>query len=131
MVCLDTSFIIDLMRDNPQAVNTKQRLEKINESLTIASPTIIELIRGLETIRLGKREKENINEFMNSVATLPLDKKSAIKAGNIELELMKKGQKIDIEDLMIGAITIVNKEKLITRNEDHFNRIKELDYETY
>ena len=85
----------------------------------------------METIRIGKREKQNINEFINSIATLPLDKKSAIKAGDIELHLIKKGQKVDIEDLMIGAIAIVNNEKLITRNEKHFKRINELDYETY
>lgn len=38
---------------------------------------------------------------------------------------------IDLEDIMIAAIAITNNEKLITRNEKHFRRIKGLEVEGY
>ncbi|OGJ17383.1 hypothetical protein A3K73_06190 [Candidatus Pacearchaeota archaeon RBG_13_36_9] len=97
----------------------------------MASPTIIELIRGLDSLNLRETEKDRIEDFISLVTTLSLDRKSAIKAGNIDSELIKKGEKIDIEDVMIAAIAITNNERLVTRNEKHFSRIKNLEIETY
>ncbi len=131
MVCLDTCFIIDILRNNLKAALVKERIEKSSESLTIASPTIIELMRGLESENVRENERERIDSFIKSVTTLPLDKESAIKSGEIESYLIGDGQRIDIEDIMIAAIAIVNHEKLITRNEKHFNRIKGLEVEIY
>ena len=131
MVCLDSCFIIDILRNNKEAILIKERIEKSSEALTIASPTIIELMRGLESINIRKGEKEEIDDFIRSVTTLSLDKKSAIKAGNIELELIRNGQRVEIEDIMIAAISITNNEKLVTNNEKHFSRIRELEIESY
>ena len=131
MACLDTCFIIDILRNNKEAILIKERIEKGSESLTIASPTIIELIRGLESIHLKEGEKYKIENFIRSVTTFPLDKKSAIKAGEIELELIRNGQKTSIEDVMIAAIVITNNESLITKNEKHFEKIKDLEIENY
>ncbi|HJX50287.1 MAG TPA: PIN domain-containing protein, partial [Candidatus Nanoarchaeia archaeon] len=110
MVCLDTSFIVDIMRECPEAIQLKDKLEKSSNSLAIASPTIIELIRGLDSLNLRETEKDRIEDFISLVTTLSLDRKSAIKAGNIDSELIKKGEKIDIEDVMIAAIAITNNE---------------------
>ena len=52
--------------------------------------------------------------------TLPLDKESAILAGEIELNLKEKGIVIELEDIMIAAISIQNNEALITKNLKHF-----------
>lgn len=131
MVCLDTTFIIDLLKNNRKAVAVREKLEKSSESITIASPTIIELIRGLKSVHTKEDEKEKIDKFIVSVTTLSLDKESAILAGNIENDLVKKGEIIDLEDIMIAAISITNNEKLLTRNEKHFKKIKNLEIETY
>lgn len=131
MVCLDTSFIIDIMRENTEAIQLRKKLERSNDSLAIASPTIIELIRGLDSVNLKEMEKDKIEEFINLVTTLSLDKKSAVRAGGIDVELIREGEKVDIEDVMIAAIAITNNEKLITRNKKHFERIKNLEIESY
>ena len=62
---------------------------------------------------------------------LNLDKDSAILAGKIEANLIKKGEIIDLEDIMIGAIAIINDETLITRNIKHFSKIKNLKIQSY
>ena len=120
MACLDTCFIIDILRNNKEAILIKERIEKGSE-----------LIRGLESIHLKEGEKYKIENFIRSVTTFPLDKKSAIKAGEIELELIRNGQKTSIEDVMIAAIVITNNESLITKNEKHFEKIKDLEIENY
>lgn len=131
MVCLDTTFIIDILRNNREAVLKKENLENSSESITIASPTIIELISGLASVNVKLNEREKIKDFIDSVITLPLDKQSAIESGNIELSLIKNGEKIELEDIMIGAIAIVNNEILLTRNKKHFDKIKGLKIESY
>ncbi len=131
MVCLDTTFIIDILRNNREAVLKKENLENSSESITIASPTIIELIRGLSSVNVKLNEREKIKDFIDSVITLPLDKQSAIESGNIELSLIKNGEKIELEDILIGAIAIVNNEILLTRNKKHFDKIKGLKIESY
>lgn len=42
MVCLDTLFLIDVMLENPEALLLKEKLERSNESLAIASPTFFQ-----------------------------------------------------------------------------------------
>ena len=131
MVCLDTSLIIDFLKDNEVAISTVERLDGSDEDVTMASPTIIELVRGLNSKNIREEEKEKIKEFINSFFVLNLEKQSAFLAGEIESELIKKGELIELEDIMIAAIAITNNEKLMTRNEKHFSRIKNLDFETY
>ncbi len=60
-----------------------------------------------------------------------LDKKSAQKAGEIQEKLIDKGERIGHLDALIAGIALENGEKLLTRNEDEFQRIKELVVEQY
>jgi tRNA(fMet)-specific endonuclease VapC len=131
MACLDTSIVIDFLKNNSDAISFIENLEDSKEDISIASPTIIELIRGLSSKNIREGEKEKIKELIDSFFVLNLDKQSSILAGEIESELIKTGRLIDLEDIMIAAIAIINSEKLITRNEKHFSRIKRLEIESY
>jgi len=134
MVCLDTSFLIDVIHGKPLPKGFEDILDG-EESVSIAAPTIVEIIKGLYLKRnlsyVTKEEKNKINETISSSIILSLDKESSILAGEIEAELINKGEFIDIEDIMIGAIAIRNKETLITRNKKHFEKIPNLKIESY
>lgn len=135
MVCLDTTFLVDIMRGNNEALKAEEEFSKKGEVLTIASPSLIELFKGLELKSSSKNIKENektkIYEIISSFPILSLDLRCAIKAGEIEADLINNGEIIDLEDIMIGAIALCNKEKLITRNIKHFQKIKGLHTESY
>jgi predicted nucleic acid-binding protein len=62
---------------------------------------------------------------------LPLDLESAFLAGDIQKELIRKGEIIDPEDCMIAGIALKSNEPLLTRNLKHFKRIPGLQVETY
>ena len=131
MVCLETSFIIDVIRGEEQVSEIEKQLDKGSEAITVAAPTVMELVKGAELSNKPKSEKEKVHNFLSSLIILNLDKESAMLAGEIEAELRKKGEIIQIEDIMIGAIAKHNSETLITRNKKHFERITNLEIETY
>ena len=134
MVCLDSSAIIDILRKRLEFEQLKVKFGK-DEIIKIPSPAIIEVIRGLylnqNIPNVQENEKEKINKLFSSFPILDLDKESAILAGEIEANLINRGETIDMEDIMIGAIVKQNGEKLLTRNVKHFERIKGLEVDGY
>ena len=131
MVCLETTLLVDALRGKEDARQLLEKLDDGSEAVTIASPSIVELISGALLNPKIKDEKDKVIEFLSSFIVLNLDKEGAILAGDVEAELTKRGELIEIEDIMIAAIAIHNKEKLITRNKKHFEKIKGLEIESY
>ena len=135
MVCLDTTFLIDVIKGRQQVQNIEDKIISKGERITIAAPSLTELFRGLYLKKnlkhVTQEEIENINEIISSFKILDLKKESAILTGKIEVDLTNKGDVIDIEDMMIASICIKNNETLITRNKKHFEKIQELKIQTY
>ncbi len=134
MVCLDSSAIIDILRKRLDLEQLKIKCGK-DEIIKIPSPAIIKVIRGLyldqNIPNVRENEKDKINKLFSSFPILNFDKNCAIEIGEMKADLINMGEKIDIEDIMIGVIAKQNGEKLITRNVKHFERIKELEVEGY
>lgn len=131
MVCIDTSFAIDLLRGNNEAKDRLVSMENSGEIISIASPSVMELVSGSILTPKTNKEKDNVIKFILSFNILPLEINSAIKSGEIEADLIKKGQIIQTEDIMIGAIALINNEVVLTRNKKHFEKIANLRVETY
>jgi len=131
MVCLDTFFIVDILRGNEKIKIILQSLTDGSEAITVTSPSVMELVKGAYLGLNSKREIEGIEGLLLSLVVLDFDKKSAFSAGEIEAELKKKGEMIQVEDIMIAAIVIESNETLLTRNVKHFERIKDLKIQTY
>ncbi len=122
MAVLETTFVIDLLRGKPQIKELKDELDKTEATLAIAAPSVMEIWSGAELSNVPESERVKINELLLSLIVLVLDEKAAKKAGEIEAGLLKAGQPIDTEDVMIAAIALVNGEKVVTRDA-HYSRI--------
>lgn len=131
MVCLDTSFIIDVLRGDQKAKKTTDDLIANNDTTSITTPTLMELQTSIALNRRGLREQNLIDKIIASSVILPLDSKSATRAGEIEAELILSGEMIPPIDIMIAAIALQNKESVLTRNSKHFARIPGLEVRTY
>ncbi len=132
MVCIETTFAVDLLRGiNKEAKEKLAILEGNAEEISISTPSVVELIAGSILNPKVENEKDKVIEFISSFIALDLDIDSAIKAGEIGAELIKRGEKIQIEDIMIAAITMQNNETLVTRNKKHFEKIRGLRIEGY
>jgi len=132
MICLDSNFIVDILRKRAQA------LQKLNEHKSDLPVTTIinlyELMSGIWAIKDKNYEKHlNIlNDFLTNITILKLDKFSVEKAAKLYGELSQKGKIIDDLDILIAAICLSNGcYTLITKDAKHFLRIKGLKVETY
>ena len=131
MACLDTNFIIDFIKGKIDI----EEVNQLGEFISISSPSIVEIIRGLhlkKTLQhIKQNEEEKIENTLNSLNILQLNKESAKIAGRLQAELINKGEDIGIIDILIAAITLLNNETLITRNKKHFEKIPNLKIQTY
>ncbi len=136
MYCVDTTFLIDFFK---KKIVLDGNLTKIlNEKVLITPITIFELFHGIyklkrkvPTFNLKKREKE-IKDLTKYFEIHDFDYKAAIKAAEILDYLEKRGEIVELNDIMIASIGIVNNFKIIiTRNEKHFKKIPEIQIQSY
>ncbi len=125
---VDTTFVIDLLRNAENAVAKAEELDEKGELVFATAVTIFELWQGVYI-----KNKEKLNDMERLIETfglISLDTESAKRGGEIHSGLISKGNRIDAEDSMIAGIAIKNLQTLLTRDE-HFARIKGLRIETY
>jgi predicted nucleic acid-binding protein len=127
----DTSFIIDLLHKDPDAVDYLTLIEKTNRPEKIASITMLELYEAVPQLDVPEERKQRILNVLDTRHTVPADEAVMRKAGKISGELLARGEEIDRENCVIGATALLNDEPVITRNIDHFSRIDGLEVETY
>lgn len=128
---LDTTFLIDLLRNKAEAVEKLKTIQRKNIPISITTPSIVEIYTGLQHTKKTENEKKKILEVLESQIIHNLDKESAEKAGEINGNLIKKGETINIVDSMIAGIAYKNNEPILTRNIKHFSKIKEIKVEAY
>ena len=127
----DTTFIIDVMKNDEGAVRKAKDLSDASVSILVGTPTIFELYVGVGLSVRSSEEREKVLSILRSLPHLSLDAASASKAGIIYAQRVKERTKIDPEDAMLAGIAIQNNEPLLTRNRKDFIGIPELKLETY
>ena len=125
MVCLDSDIIIDFLRNDNKTITKLKELQDEGVELSTTSINCFELFKGAMRSK-QKDAKEKLEVLFSMLKILDFDFLASQKAANIFEELRLKGIPLDPLDLQIASIVIVNKERLLTRNNKHFDRIKEL-----
>jgi tRNA(fMet)-specific endonuclease VapC len=130
MVCLDTSFLVALIRRDHEA---EEKLEEYiaNEARLSTTPiTACELFKG--AYRSGRNE--DVSRVRRSLAFLELLEFSADacqRYGRLVSELHRRGSPIGDADTMIASIALAHGEAILTSDEEHFGRVPGLIVETW
>lgn len=133
MRCLDTTFIIDLLRGNAEAVDKAGELDKEAELFT-TEINVFEVLYGIFRDKNINKEKElqSARKLFGRLTLLPLKGEATIKSAKIAGELAQKGLTIDPHDCITAGISLSNGvSTVVTKNKAHYQRINELDVETY
>ena len=128
---VDTSFVIDLMDGDAGALEKAKLLWKEKENIFITTVTIFELWCGIAQSKKSEQEKKKVLTVLESQLILELDEKSAIEGGKIDGNLVREGLQIEPEDCMIAGIAKHHQERVLTRNTNHFGRIRGLSIVSY
>jgi len=123
MNCLDTSFIVDLLRGNGKAV--KKYGEMRGGALSTTAITAFELLQASAGKQSGM-----INDILSKLDVLEFGLDEALEAAEIEKELKAKGAMINKLDVLIAGIARRRNLTLVTADKD-FKKIPELQVSGY
>lgn len=129
---LDTSFVEDVAREDPDALERARELaiDGVPERLSVL--TVYELYWGVGYVDTSQEEKDRVDAVVETKELYDVTPEIARKAGRTARSLSSQGTPLnDPGDEIIGATGVVHDEPVLTKNVDHFERIPGLEVETY
>lgn len=119
-VLIDTDVIIDFLRGYKHRLkNFFPRVQKGKIRAIISSISLVELFEGVGGN--NKKQKILLNKLLFFLEVVSLDSLLARSAGQL-----KKEYKLDLADSIIAATAIDKESHLLTFNQKHFKKIKEI-----
>ncbi|SFR32335.1 type II toxin-antitoxin system VapC family toxin [Halorubrum sodomense] len=126
----DTSFLIDLMNGDEDAVEKARELETELIQQRISSMTLFELYYGIARATESEDERKKVENILASKPVHPADTAVMRKAGRLAGELQNEGTPVGDGDVIIAATAEVVDEPVLTRNVDDFERL-DVEIERY
>jgi len=129
MPVADTSFLVDLMRRDPGALNRYADFEQQGIALATTAITAMELYKGAYV----SKNRDNIlkvRTILELFILLPVDETMYEVFGRIAAGLCLTGTPVGDFDEVIAAITLCNDGEIITRDR-HFEKIPGLKVTGY
>lgn len=128
MRCLDSTFLIDLLKGDSGAADKMGELDSRGEHLSIAAPCAAELLIGAH-FKGGDLVRDTA-DLLSRLDILEIDGQVAAQAGRLGAELLRRGKPLPTTDLLIAAAAMQHQQVLVTRDED-FHGIPGLVVEGY
>lgn len=128
MVCLETTFLIDILRGHEPAREVMETIESDGIQPTVSPVVATELWVGAQ---LGaSSEREMTVALLESLTWLPFTRRAARRAGELRATLTEAGEPIGITDAMIAGVAMEHDETLVTCDA-HFDRVEGLRIRSY
>lgn len=134
MTHLDTSFLVDLLREAARrkpgpAHDLLERLA--DEPLAVSVHVACELFAGAELAHAPADERLKVEALLAAVDVVPPDHLFPSRYGEVLAELRRRGQTISTMDLLIATSALGQQATLVTRNARDFDRVPGLMVQGY
>ena len=126
MTHLDTSFLVDLLREGARNVEgpAHRALDGVgDDELVVSVHVACELFAGAELSADPSRERERVAAFLRAVRVVHTTDRFAPLFGRTLAELRRRGEAVSTRDLIIATAALLDGSPLMTRNARHFDRI--------
>lgn len=127
---LDTSFLIDLMNNDPAAISLAGIIEEENRTQRIPAQVVYELYVGVGYTDTPAEEVEKIQAIIDSRPIVETTPEIAKIAGRIDGQLRRDGDRVSPNDVIIGATARHFDEPVVTGNPSDFERIPDVHVRT-
>jgi len=116
MKCLDTSFCVDFLRGNSEAVELVKHLDKAGEQLVLPGPVLVELLPGPFS-RGGPALAQSL-AFVANLEVVPVTAEIALDAARLGGDCLRAGHPQDPIDLLIASTSRSLGCAVISRDKD-------------
>ena len=127
---LDTNIISYLLKGNASVLKRLEELAEEDNQFGIPSIAYYEIKRGLLASGATTKLTRFLN-FVKQIGIVELKSSTLDLASQIYADLKKSGDMIEDHDIFIGATALESEAVLITNNEQHLGRIKDLKIEVW
>jgi tRNA(fMet)-specific endonuclease VapC len=131
MVCVDTSFIIALIRRDSQAESKLEQLTREAERIFTTPICACELFAGAYKSTKKDLEIRKVREILSRMELLEFSIQACERFGRIREQMHTGGATIGDLDIMIASIALTNSQPILTRDTRHFEKVPGLDVETW
>ncbi len=134
MIHLDTSFLVDLMREARRAEEgpaTLQLSEMEDDELWISVHSVCELFAGVEMSARPSKERAKVEVLVGQLQIAYPGEEFASVYGRLLADLTKRGQRIAVMDMLIATAALIDGAPLVTRNRKDFERVPGLEILAY
>lgn len=131
LVCLDTSFIVALIRRDPKAEKKLEEYVASGARLSTTPITACELFKGAYRSRRRDLEVVKVRDMLAYLEILSFSSDACERYGKLVSDLGLLGQSIGDLDAMIAGIALTHNEPITTSDSKHFERVPGLLVETW
>ncbi len=115
---LETSFLMDMMRGRPEAVDLVREIDGSGERIALPSPGLFELWVGAGRSRRGSEEMERIDALVAAFDVLLFTDADAKEAGLLQARLSLAGESLGTVDVLLAGMAKARGETLVTGDRD-------------
>ena len=127
---LDSTFIHDLLRDDPDAADRLHELIDAREPVALSSLTVFEIGVGLRGD--AEQYRTQFQHVVDDLDVIALGVEEARAALEIQRRLYDRGEPIGAVDVLIAGTAAQQADpRVLTRNVDEFERVDAITLETY
>lgn len=134
MIHLDTSYLVDLLREVSRGEEgpASAVLDDVgDEELGVSIHVVCELRAGAELSVDPTAERSRVDALVAPLALAIPDERFAGTCGRLLAELRRRGEGISTMDLLIATAAVVDGASLVTRNAREFERVPGLHVLSY
>jgi len=128
----DTTVLIDALREDPRLERILDRLDE--EGVVTTEVNVFETLLGIH-FDVGPKlhpRLEKARALFDDLIVLPLERGGADRAARLAAQLAREGRTIGTGDALVAGILLDRGiDTLVTRDVEHFGRIRGLKVETY
>lgn len=127
---IDTDILSALMRGNPSAMAQARSYLEVHQQFTFSVITRYEVLRGL-LVKKAARQLDAFNELCAASRVLPVTDAIVAQGAAIYADLSQRGELINDADILIAATALAHGLIVVTNNQSHFRRIRNLQVENW
>lgn len=128
MACLDTAFLIDVLRSDNVARDLLDELDSERGRQAVTPVSAAELWIGAN--RGSVADYRRAEELLESLLWLDVTRSCARRAGALQADLLDAGNELGFNGCLIAATAMEHDYELVTADDD-FERVPDLRVRTY